>query len=89
MGPRVNYQSLGASPRGFLQAPNSFPKSFYRLLGANSQQLPGLVRVVVERKILKNLSEGVGSLEQFLLAGVWVSWVLPAGLFPFGKFGHL
>jgi DHA1 family multidrug resistance protein-like MFS transporter len=45
-------------------------------------------RVVVERKILKNLSEGVGSLEQSLLAGVWVSWVL-AGLFLFGKFGHL
>jgi DHA1 family multidrug resistance protein-like MFS transporter len=46
-------------------------------------------RVVVEQKIFKNLSEGVGSLEQFLLAGVWVSWVLPAGLFLFGKFGHL
>ena len=38
-------------------------------------------RVVVERKILENLSEGVGSLEQFLLADVWVSWVLPAGMF--------
>jgi DHA1 family multidrug resistance protein-like MFS transporter len=46
-------------------------------------------RVVVEQRLFKNLSEGVGSLEQFLLAGVWVSWVLPAGLFLFGKFGHL
>jgi hypothetical protein len=33
--------STGAFYRCILQALNSFPRSFYRLLGANSQQLPG------------------------------------------------
>lgn len=43
-------------------------------------------RLIVERKTARN---GESPPEHFLIAGIWSIWILPAGLFLFGKSPHL
>jgi hypothetical protein len=78
MGPRVNYRSLGASPRCFLQAPNSFSRGFYRLLEANSQQLPGNSKSpgLVRYTISNDLFQGCFELRMSIYVGNIIEYVL-------------
>ena len=43
-------------------------------------------RFIVERRTGR---EGEAPPENFLIAGLWSSWILPAGLFLFGEFPYL